>query len=84
MLKLGYDLTTKIETLTIEGNTVYAIKDKKVLLILKSFTEPMIDPILEIKPNQIVTLDSIFHDSDQLKTNLSLQCNDAQIQLLTI
>ena len=80
LLKLGYELTTPIEFLEIAGNPVQAIDQGKVLFVLEGFTEAMIDPLIERKPEQIVTLDSVFQESDQLKTNLSLQCRDAGIR----
>ncbi|QOC22345.1 site-specific DNA-methyltransferase [Wenzhouxiangella sp. AB-CW3] len=80
LLKLGYELTTPIEFLEIAGHPVQAIDQGKVLFVLEGFTEAMIDPLIERKPEQIVTLDSVFQDSDQLKSNLSLQCRDAGIR----
>ena len=80
LLKIGYELTTPVEPLEIAGHPAQAVDQGKVLFILESSTEAMIDPLIDRKPELIVTLDSVFQDSDQLKTNLSLQCRDAGVR----
>jgi len=81
LLKFGQELTTPIEKLQIDGQDVYAIRDQTLLFVLNDFIEEMIEPLVAIKPHEIVALDSVFHDSDELKTNLDLQCRDAGIRL---
>ncbi len=80
LLKLGYSLTAPVETMDIGGQPVQAIDCGKVVFILDGFDEAMIDPLIERKPELIVTLDSVFENSDPLKSNLSLQCRDAGIR----
>jgi len=84
LLKQGYELTTPIETLNIAGHPVQSIEQGKVLFVLEAYSEAMLDPLIERKPEQIVTLDSVFQDSDQLKTNLSLQCRDAGVRFVCV
>ncbi len=81
LLKFGQELTTPVETLDVGGETVFAIRDRQMLFVLTGFSETMIDGIVALKPQEVVTLDSVFHDSDELKTNLDLQCRDAGIRL---
>lgn len=81
MLKFGQELTTPIEKLEIQGQDIYAIRDQTLLFVLNDFTEEMIGPLVALKPHEIIALDSVFHDSDELKTNLDLQCRDAGIRL---
>lgn len=80
LLKFGQDLTTPIESLEVAGGKVFAIHDRKMLLVLESFTEAMIVPLVEMKPSEIIAIDCVFNDSDMLKTNLDLQCRDAGIR----
>lgn len=84
LLKFGQELTTPIEPLEIEGQRVFAIHDRKTLFVLDDFKEAMIDPLLEIKPREIIALDSVFADSDELKTNLDLQCRDTGIKFTCV
>ena len=79
LLKSGYPLTTRIETLDVAGAQVQSIKDSKLLLVLETFSAEMIEPLVEMKPERIIALDAVFSDSDELKTNLALQCRDAGI-----
>jgi len=48
--------------------------------VLESFTDAMIQPLVALKPREIIAIDGVFLDSDQLKTNLVLQCGDAGIR----
>jgi adenine-specific DNA-methyltransferase len=80
LLKFGQELTTPVETLDVAGGKVYAIHDRKMLFVLASFTDAMIQPLVDMKPREIIAIDGVFHDSDPLKSNLDLQCRDAGIK----
>ncbi len=80
LLKFGQELTTPVETLEVAGGKVFAIHERKMLFVLEQFTEAMIQPLVDLKPQGIIAIDGVFHDSDTLKTNLELQCRDAGIK----
>lgn len=80
LLKFGQELTTPIECLEVAGSKVYAIHDPKMLFVLEHFTESMIVPLVAMKPREIIVIDGVFNDSDMLKSNLDLQCRDADIR----
>ena len=80
LLKFGQELITPIEVLDVAGGKVYAIHDRKMLFVLESFTDAMIQPLVDMKPREIIAIDGVFHDSDPLKSNLDLQCRDAGIK----
>ncbi|HYW91867.1 MAG TPA: site-specific DNA-methyltransferase [Gammaproteobacteria bacterium] len=80
LLKFGQELTTPVETLEVEGGKVFAIHGRKMLFVLEQFSEAMIQPLVDMKPREIIAIDGVFHDSDTLKTNLDLQCRDAGIK----
>jgi len=80
LLKFGQELSTPVETLDVSGGKVYAIHDRKMLFMLESFTDAMIQPLVDMKPREIIAIDGVFHDSDPLKSNLDLQCRDAGIK----
>ena len=84
LLKFGQPLATPIEKLEITGKQVFTINGRKMLFVLDSFTVEMIEPLLALKPREIVALDSVFHDSDDLKSNLDLQCRDAEVRFTCI
>ena len=41
--------------------------------------EKLIEQIIAIKPQKVITLDSLFTGNDQLKTNTVLQMRDAGV-----
>jgi adenine-specific DNA-methyltransferase len=84
LLKFGQDLTTPVESITVAGIRVFAIRDRQMLFVLEGFREPMIDAVLEMKPREVIALDSVFRDSDELKTNFDLQCRDAGVKFTCI
>jgi adenine-specific DNA-methyltransferase len=80
LLKFGQELTTPVEALDVAGGQVYAIHGRKMLFVLDTFTDAMIQPLVDMKPREIIATDGVFHDSDPLKSNLDLQCRDAGIK----
>lgn len=80
LLKFGQELTTPVEVLEVAGGKVFAIQEHKMLFVLESFTETMIQPLVDMKPREIIAIDGVFNDSDMLKSNLDLQCRDAKIK----
>lgn len=80
LLKFGQELITLVETLNIAGGKVFAIYERKMLFVLESFSGAMIQPLVDMKPREIIVIDGVFLDSDPLKSNLDLQCRDADIK----
>ena len=70
LLKSGFEVTTVIDQLTIEGKKVFGIADGELLICLeKQLTHEVIKAIAERKPTRVICLDEGFQDNDQLKTN---------------
>jgi adenine-specific DNA-methyltransferase len=72
LLKSGFPLTTKIETLTLAGKPVYSLQDGAMLICLeKKLNLDLIRAMADQKPkpSRVVCLDEGFKDNDQLKTN---------------
>ena len=80
LLKFGQELTTPVEVLDVAGAKVFAIHERQMLFVLATFSEAMIQPLMDTKPRELIVIDGVFLDSDTLKTNLSLQCRDAGIK----
>ena len=80
MLKAGYPLTEKAE----KEEKYYSINEGELIIVLEEMTPSLIDSIISLKPKKIMTLDILFADNDNLKTNTVLQMRDADIDFKTI
>jgi len=70
LLKSGFPLSTRIESLTLAGKTVYSIAEGAMLICLdKELNDAVIKEIAARKPERVVCLDAGFAGNDQLKTN---------------
>ena len=91
LLKAGFPLTTPLERLSIptlehgnENAPVWRVNNGELLFVLETFNLAMIAPLLTLAPKEIICLDSVFQGSDELKTNLDLQCRDARIRFTCV
>jgi len=70
LLKSGFPLNTKVESIQLSGKTAFSIADGAMLICLeKDLTPEVIKALAEKKPERVVCLDAGFADNDQLKTN---------------
>lgn len=70
LLKAGFRLSTKIETIKLAGSDVFSIEQGALLICLaKEITPELIDAIAEANPLQVICLDEAFKGNDQLKVN---------------
>jgi adenine-specific DNA-methyltransferase len=70
LLKSGFEVTTPIERVSIEGKTVFCIAEGELLICLeKELTHEVIKAMAERKPTRVICLDEGFQHNDQLKTN---------------
>lgn len=80
LLKSGIPLTAKIE----EKDGYYLVNNDEIALILKRIDESIIKAVISEKPKKIITLDRLFKNNDQLKTNTALQMKDAGIEFKAV
>jgi adenine-specific DNA-methyltransferase len=80
MIKAGYLLTDKVEKL----ENFYSIKNGELLIAIESINQATVDKMIALQPKKIITLDILFKDNDQLKTNTVLQMKDEGIDFKTI
>lgn len=80
MLKAGYLLTDKVEKI----ENFYSINSAELLIAIESINQSSVDKIIAMQPKKVITLDILFKDNDQLKTNTVLQMKDAGIDFKTI
>ena len=70
LIKSGFELTTPVETLSLEGKKVYSVAEGALLICLEmNLTTELIRAIAKMEPQRVVCLDSGFEGNDQLKTN---------------
>ena len=70
LMKTGFALTTKIETVEMAGSQFFSIEDGALLICLeKEITSELIDALAEANPLQVICLDEGFKANDQLKAN---------------
>lgn len=73
LLKSGFELTSKIEKLDIEGKDVFSIGEGELLICLeRELTNELIKAMADRKPVRVICLDEGFQNNDQLKTNAAL------------
>ena len=70
LLKSGFPLTTPVETLIMEGKTVFSVAGGALLICLeRSLTMELIRAMAATTPERAVCLDEGFAGNDQLKAN---------------
>lgn len=80
LLKSGKDLNSVIE----RKGGYYLINGNKLILMLESATQDVVNSVLSEHPDKVIALDRLFEGNDQLKTNTVLQMRDAGIDFKTI
>ena len=70
ILKAGFPLSTKVDTVTLGSAEVFSIESGALLVCLeKEITSALIDALAEANPLQVICLDESFTGNDQLKAN---------------
>jgi adenine-specific DNA-methyltransferase len=80
LLKSGRNLNLTIES----TNDYYRINDGEMVIALSRIDEKIVNSILEDKPLIFITLDRLFKNNDQLKTNTLPQMKDAGIEFKVV
>ncbi len=80
LLKSGVPLTARIE----EKGGYYQVNDGEITLMLEKVNESFIKKVIAENPNKVITLDRLFNNNDQLKTNTALQMKDAGIEFKAV
>lgn len=80
LLKSGVQLTAKIE----KKSGFYLVNNTEIALILDNVDKKIIKAVIDTKPQKAITLDRLFRNNDQLKTNTALQMKDAGIEFKVV
>lgn len=92
MLKAGYSLSEKTESIVVSRDgvesggtfTYHKIANGELIILLDEISEAGISIVLNDRPKKVITIDSLFKDNDQLKTNTVLQMRDAGVEFKTL
>jgi len=84
LLKWGYDLNVKVETLEIDGAKIYSVNNNELILCLEKISDKILSKITALKPARCMMLDGLFEGKDSLKTNTALQLQDAGIDVRVV
>ena len=80
LLKSGIPLAAKIE-----DKAGYCLaNDNEIALMLEKVDESIIKKVIAENPNKVITLDRLFNNNDQLKTNTALQMKDAEVEFKVV
>jgi DNA methylase. len=80
LLKSGVPLTARIE----KKNGCLLVNDKEIALMLEKADDKIVKRVIAEKPRKVITLDRLFKNNDQLKTNTALQMKDAGIEFKAV
>lgn len=80
LLKSGVPLTARID----EKKGYYLVNGGEIALLLEKLNEKIIKAVIAKKPKKVLTLDRLFKNNDQLKTNTALQMKDAEIDFRVV
>lgn len=86
LLKQGYSLSEKIETVEIGKLQIRSVGDGLVLAYLDEHNKPTLDQLrllVDAEPARIIVIEDVFKGDDQLKTNLAQLCRTKDIELWT-
>ena len=80
LLKSGISLTAKIE----QKDGFFLVNDTEIALLLEKVDKEIIKTVIDVKPQKVITIDRLFNNNDQLKTNTALQMKDAEIEFKVV
>lgn len=86
LLKLGFSLTEKIETVKVAELDVFSVSNGLVMAYLDEHTQPTLDQLCALvaeEPERLVILEDAFQGDDELKTNLVQECRTRNVDLWT-
>lgn len=80
LLKSGKELTSAIEY----KDGIFWINKNEMAVVLEKIDEDIVKIVINGKPGKLITLDRLFQNNDQFKSNTSLQMKDAGIEMRVV
>ena len=86
LLKLGFSLSERIETVDVDGLEVFSVSDGLLMAYSDEHTSPTLAQLRALvakEPERLVILEDAFKGNDELKTNLVQECRTHNVDLWT-
>lgn len=86
LLKQGYSLTEKVESIKVDGLDVLSVADGLALAFVNEQVKPTLEQLralVDREPERLVLLEDAFQGDDQLKTNLVQLAKTKHVNLWT-
>jgi adenine-specific DNA-methyltransferase len=83
-LKSGISPTASRKQFDNTDGKYHVIDDSLAVCLEPSISASLFENILSTKPNKVIILDSSLHNNDELKTNLLLRAQKANIEILVV
>lgn len=84
IIKNGFPLTTPLKEIKVDKTVYYSVADNKLVIVLEKVSDAILKSILTVKPNTILSLDSLFNNDDCFKTNTILKLEQEGIEFHSI
>ncbi len=78
--------TIKVLMLEIKykDDNIYRVNKNEIAIVLEKIGEDIMKAVIDGKPEKLITLNKLFQNNDQFKTNTSLQMKDAGIEMRVV
>mgnify|MGYP001585435307 FL=1 len=80
LLKSGILLTSAIQ----KEKDYYILKNERLAVMLTKIDSDIVQAVIDEGIIKVITIDSLFNNNDQLKTNIALQMKDAGIDFVVV
>lgn len=80
LLKTGILLTSAIQ----KEKDYYILKNERLAVMLTKIDSEIVQEVIDEGVIKVITIDSLFNNNDQLKTNIALQMKDAGIDFVVV
>lgn len=87
LLKLGFSLTERVETMDVDGLTVFSVNEGSLIAYVNENISPSLNQLralVGLEPGRLVVLEDAFQGDDELKTNLVQECRSRGVDLWTV
>lgn len=84
IIKYGFPLTVEVAEVVADNSTFYSIAENRLIIVLEKYSDSIQKKIIELKPKSVIGLDSLFNNSDCLKTNAILKLEQEGIEFHSI
>ena len=84
LIKNGFNLSHSVELVKIGSDNIYKSQDNKVVILVDSVSNEILEFIISSKPNYVIALDLIFQNNDSFKTNFLIKLQDNNISFKSL